>query len=398
MITVEEATSRILAAFSALPPENVPLSQGLARVLAEDVVAQRTQPPFDGSAMDGYAVRASDVAKVPVVLTQIGESAAGRAFDGKVGKGETVRIFTGAPLPKGADAIVIQENTEAEGDQVKILEPSAKGRHIRLAGIDFVEGTTGIKAGTRLTGRHIALAAAMNVPWLSVHRKPRVAILSTGDELVKPGEALGESQIINAVSPGLASHLEAWGAVPIDLGIASDDAESLKQLAAGGRGADLMITIGGASVGDHDLVQSVLGDVGLNVDFWRIAMRPGKPLIFGALGDVPMIGLPGNPVSALVCATLFVKPAISVMEGLAPEAAVQFATAVLASDLKANDERQDHLRASLRAGPDGDVAEVFEKQDSSVLSVFAEADCLIIRPPNSPAAKAGEQVPVLLLD
>ncbi len=396
MISVEEARARILKAVAALPAEQVALAQALGRVLAEDVVAQVTQPPAAVSAMDGYAVRAADVAKVPAVLTVTGKVPAGGAFEGQVAKGQAVRIFTGAPLPEGADTVVIQEDTEAQGRQVAVKEaPKRKGQFVRPAGLDFRKGDVGAKAGRRLTARDLGLAAAMNVPWLKVHRRPRVAILSTGDELVMPGQAIGASQIVCSNGISLAAAVAAFGGEAVDLGIVPDDRKALAAMARGARGADMLVTTGGASVGEHDLVREVLGKQGLRVDFWKIAMRPGKPLIFGHIAGTPMLGLPGNPVSSLVCALIYLRPALEKMQGLDP-AAEPPAAAVLGSPLPANDRRQDYLRATLKRRNDGAlVATPFAKQDSSMLATLAHADCLVVRPPLAPAAKSGERVAIV---
>ncbi|MBT3536627.1 MAG: molybdopterin molybdotransferase MoeA, partial [Rhodospirillaceae bacterium] len=355
------------------------------------------QPPSDVSAMDGYAVRAADVVKVPATLTQIGESAAGSAFDGTIGPGQTARIFTGAPVPKGADAIVIQEDTETDGDQITMTEAPSPGRFIRPAGLDFHAGDVGIAANRVLSARDIGLAAAMNVPWLSVTRAPRIALLATGDEIVRPGEPVGPNQIISSNTLALMGLIAASGGEAIDLGIASDDEDSLRALAAGARGADMLVTLGGASVGDHDLVRKVLGADGLELNFWRIAMRPGKPLIFGKIGDTPMMGMPGNPVSSLVCGLVYLRPAIRAMLGLDPHAATQ--TARLGRDLAANDQRQDYLRATAATNGEGEmVVTPFDKQDSSMLSRLARADCLILRAPHAEPAKAGDRVEILPLN
>jgi molybdopterin molybdotransferase len=311
--------------------------------------------------------------------------------------GQAVRTFTGAPLPDGADSIVIQEDTEAEGDRVTIGVRVAQGNYVRPAGLDFRRGAVGLPAGRLITARDVGLAAAMNRPWLRVHRRPRVAILATGDELVMPGEALRPGQIISSNGLSLAAFVTACGGLPIHLGIAPDDHEALAALGAGARGADLMITSGGASVGDHDMVQAALGEVGLELDFWKIAMRPGKPLIFGRLGTTPMLGLPGNPVSSLVCATLFVRPAMEIMLGRRPRDAAP-ETAVLASPLGENDRRQDYLRARLTTAADGTrKVRPFERQDSSMLATLAKADCLIVRKPMAPPIEAGATVEIIRL-
>ncbi|MDE0386972.1 MAG: molybdopterin molybdotransferase MoeA [Defluviicoccus sp.] len=399
MISVGEARGRILAALRPMPAEQVGLGAALGRVLAEDVAARRTQPPLAVSAMDGYAVRAEDVRTLPAHLSVIGYAPAGRAFEGSVGPGEAVRIFTGAPVPEGADAIVVQENTRDAGDcRVEVVDGEApKGRFVRPAGLDFSEGDVLLEAGRTLTARDVGLAAGMNLPWLKVRRKPRVAILATGDEIVMPGEPVGRDQIVSSNALALAGFVAALGADPIDLGIAPDSAESLKTMAAGARGADLVLTTGGASVGDHDLVRSVLGEVGLEVDFWRIAMRPGKPLIFGTLDGTPLLGLPGNPVSSMVCAMIFVKPALSAMlaAAAAPDASEP---ARLGAGLRANDEREDYLRASLASDAEGGLtATPFDIQDSSMFANMARADCLIVREPFAPSAARGEPVRILRL-
>ena len=399
MIPVQEARQRILAAFHRLTPELVPLGDALGRVLAEDVVARVTQPPVAMSAMDGYAVRAADVAKVPATLRQIGAAPAGGAFEGTVGPGECVRIFTGGPMPRGTDAVVIQEDTTAEGSTITVREGAAAGRYVRRAGLDFKAGDVGIAAGRVLNARDIGFAAAMNHPWLKVVRRPRVAIISTGDEVVLPGDPLGPNQIVSSNGPALAAFVTSAGGEPVSLGIAPDSAAALQKMVEGARGADLLVTTGGASVGDHDLVRSALAERGLVLDFWQIAMRPGKPLIFGKIGDTPLLGLPGNPVSSLVCALVFLRPALGRMLGLAEPAAGERPTARLGRDLEANDRREDYLRATLTTDPAGRlVATPFEKQDSSMLSLLAKADCLVVRPPLAPAAKAGEAVEIIPLD
>ncbi len=398
MLSVAEAKTRILEAFEHLPAETISLAEADGRVLAEDVKARLTQPPWPVSAMDGYAVRGADVAKAPAELRQIGVVHAGGRYEGKVGPGEAVRIFTGAPLPEGADTVVIQENVEAEGTRVSVRHATTLGRNVRPAGLDFKTGEVGLEAGRRLDARAIGFAAAMNVPWLRVTRKPRVAVLATGDEIVMPGEPIGDNQIVSSNALALIAAIRRFGGEPISLGIALDNAGSLTALAADARGADLLVTTGGASVGEHDLVRDVLGGIGLQLDFWKIAMRPGKPLMFGRLGDTRLLGLPGNPVSTLVCAILFLKPAIGRMLGLT-EDGDQSETALVDVDLTANDERQDYVRASLKLGPDGQIhVAPFAKQDSSMMSLMAKAGCLIVRPPRAPAAKAGSLVPIIRLD
>ncbi len=395
MISVEEARQRLLAPLRPLGSEQVPLSDALGRVLAEDIAARRTQPPFAVSAMDGYAVRAEDIAKVPARLSVVGSVPAGHAHGEPLGAREAVRIFTGAPLPAGADTIVIQEDAEREGDHVLIREAMRPGAHIRVAGLDFREGEVGLAAGRRLTSRDIGLAAAMNRPWLLVHRRPRIAILPTGDEVVMPGDPVGPHQIVSSNGFTLGALVEACGGVPVQLPIAPDDTASLQRIAAAATGVDLLVTTGGASVGEHDLVRDALGASGLVLDFWKIAMRPGKPLMVGRYRDMPMLGLPGNPVSTMVCGLLFLKPAIERLLGVLG-AEPPRVTARLAVPLKANDRRQDYLRAQLARAADGALeARPFEKQDSSMMSLLARSDCLVVRPPHAPAAAVGDIVEII---
>ncbi|MCW5698262.1 MAG: molybdopterin molybdotransferase MoeA [Rhodospirillales bacterium] len=396
MISVADAVTKVLSAFRTLPAEQVSLERALGRVLAEDIAARITQPPLDVSAMDGYAVRVSDATTAPAVLRIVGESAAGSAFTGRVGAGETVRISTGAPVPEGADAIIIQEVTKRQGDTLTIHEPATPGRWIRTAGMDFQTGEVLLHAGRPLTARDLGLAAAMNVPWLMVRRKPRIAFIATGDEVVMPGDPLGPSQIISSNSITLNAGITALGAEPLNLGIARDDEAQLRAVIEASRGADLLVTTGGVSVGDHDLVGRVLGDQDLDVGFYKVAMRPGKPLLFGRLGQVPFLGMPGNPVSVGVSSIVFLKPAIETMLGLSVPASAP--TAILGRDLKPNDERQDYLRAGLTRGAMGQLtATPFERQDSAMLALFTNADCLVIRPPYAPRATRGEPVDIIPL-
>ena len=398
MLTVAEARARIVSAFAPLPAEQVSLANALGRVLAEPVNARLTQPPFAVSAMDGYAVRAADVAKVPVTLKLVGYAPAGRAYGSAIKPGEAVRIFTGAPLPEGADAIVIQEDTQSTGDSVLVKEGAPAGRYVRPAGLDFRRGDPGLAAGKKLGARDIGLAAAMNHPWLQVRRRPRVAILATGDEIVMPGEPVGPNQIVSSNGLALAAFLRAAGAEPIDLGIAADNREALQRLAAGAAGADLLVTSGGASVGDHDLVQAALGDQGMAIDFWKIAMRPGKPLMFGSIGTTRVIGLPGNPVSTLVCSLIFIRPALRAMLGQ-QDSDNSEEIAIAGRDLAENDNREDYLRATLSRDGEGRlVATPFGKQDSSMQFLMQQAQCLLIRPVQAPALAKGSPVRILRLD
>ncbi len=397
MLSVAEALAKVVAGVPSMPSEQVSLADALGRVLAEDVAARLTHPPAAVSAMDGYAVRAADVRKAPVTLRQIGESAAGKGFSGRVGKGQTVRIFTGAPLPPGADAIVIQEDTKAKGKAITVAEKATKGRWIRPAGLDFKKGQKLLKAGTVLTARDLGLAAAMNVPWLSVRRRPRIAYTATGDEVVMPGDPLAADQIISSNSVALGAYIRVLGGNPVNLGIARDDERSLRRMIDGAKGADLLVTLGGASVGDYDLVRKVLGGKGMDLGFYKVAMRPGKPLIFGDLAGVPVLGLPGNPVSAGVTSVIFLKAAIERMLGIRGADAGP-TVAVLGRALAANDFRQDYLRARLTRDKAGNlVATPFDRQDSAMLARLAEADCLVVRPPKAKPAKKGQRVEIIPL-
>lgn len=399
MISVDEALERIVGQCPLMPSESVSLAEAAGRSLAVDAAARRTQPPFDVSAMDGYAVRAEDIASVPATLHVVGHAPAGDAFDGTVGPGEAVRIFTGGPVPAGTNAVVLQEDTDTGEGTVTVREAGGLGQHIRRAGIDFREDDVLLRAGRVLTPAAVGLLAAMGVPWVDVRRKPRVALLATGDELVRPGEPVGPNQIVSSNSIALKALIERHGGIATDLGIARDDEQSLRGMVEGARGADILVTIGGASVGDHDLVKRVLGNVGLEIDFWKIALRPGKPLIFGRMDGALMLGLPGNPVSAMVCGLLFLVPMIRAMLDVRP-VELPREQAILGCDLPANRDRQDYMRASLERG-DGrtmPVATPFRTQDSSMISLFANAGALVIRPPHVPAAHDGDMVEILPLD
>ena len=397
MISVEEARTRILAPLKPLPTEIVPVSEGLGRVLARDAVARLTHPPADVSAMDGYAVRAADTEKAPTTLTVVGEAPAGQTFGARLEEGQALRIFTGGTLPEGADAIVIQEETEQTGDRVTIRASVALGAYVRPAGLDFRAGESLIPAGKPLSVRDIGLAAAMNLPWLAVRRQPRIAVLATGDEVVLPGEPLNPGQIVSSNGFALGAFINAFGGEVINLGIAPDDPETLETVVEGARGSDLIVTTGGASVGDHDLVRKVLGEGRMSLDFWKIAMRPGKPLLFGQIGGTPLLGLPGNPVSTIVCAVVFLRAALARMSGL-ESCASPTQSMILEADLPENDRRQDYLRARFVQGDAGGIAvRPFERQDSSMLRTLCDADCLIVRPPFAPAAQAGDTVEVISL-
>jgi molybdopterin molybdotransferase len=395
MIAVDEAVARIVSALSPVGIETVAIGDAVGRVLVQDVRAKANQPPDAVSSMDGYAVQASDAA-AGAVLRVIGTAPAGHPFAGVVGAGEAVRVFTGGAVPNGADAIVIQEDTSAEGNRVVIAEAAEPGRYIRPAGLDFKAGEVLAAAGKRLTARDLSLIAAGDVAQVAVRRRPRVVFVATGDELSRPGAPRKAGGIVASSGYALAAMISAWGGEAVDLGILPDTADAVAGIADKAAGADLVVTLGGASVGDHDLVQSALRPRGFALDFWKIAMRPGKPLIFGRLGETPLLGLPGNPVSTLVCATLFLKPALAAMLGLQDTSAI--VTARLANDLKENDSRQDYLRARIERRDGEAFVDAFSVQDSSMLGVFARADGLIIRAPRAPAARAGETVEVLLLD
>jgi len=398
LLPVEDALARILADARPKPAEIVPLAQAGGRVLAEDVVARRHQPPFAASAMDGYAVRAADIANIPATLRVIGESAAGRRFDGPVGPGEAVRIFTGAPVPEGADTILIQENARrVDAGTLEALVATEAGRHIRRAGLDFTAGRTVLEAGRALDAGALSLAAAANCPSLPVHGQPAVAILATGDELVEPGMPPGPDQIVSSNNVGVAEIVRRAGGHPVDLGIARDSEAEIGAAIGRARddGAEIIVTIGGASVGDHDLVHKALTGQGMVLDFWKIAMRPGKPLMFGRLGESFAIGLPGNPVSALVCAHLFLAPLVARLAGRAH--ADNMRDMRLGADMPANADRQDYVRA--RAVPvDGEmVATPLDLQDSSMLSALAAANVLIVRPPKASPARKDDACRVLVL-
>jgi molybdopterin molybdotransferase len=396
MISVEEAVARITSAFSPLEVETVGIGAADGRVLAQDVLARHDQPPFSVSSMDGYAVRATDASRPGARLKVIGAAPAGHPFLAKVGANQTVRIFTGGVVPDGADSIVIQEDAVEENGDVKLNVAATTGRHIRIAGLDFRSGEVLARQGQRLTARDLALIAAGDLGLVTVRRKPRIVIAATGDELSPPGTERRPGGIVASSGYALGAMIERWGGIPIDLGILPDTQEAIASIADHARSADVVVTIGGASVGEHDLVQKALGPRGFELDFWKIAMRPGKPLIFGRLGATPLLGLPGNPVSSLVCAMLFLQPAIATLLGTS--SSDNHMTARLLTDLNTNDSRQDYLRARLDRRNGEHFVAPFAVQDSSMLSLFARADALIIRPPHAPAAKVGDRVSILLLD
>lgn len=403
LMPVSEALARILSGVQVLGAEPVALLDARGRALASPLSALFWQPPFAVSSMDGYAVRAADVTTIPAQLTMIGESAAGRRFTGRVESGQCVRIFTGAPLPEGADAVVIQEDTAREGNFVTIRETCAAGHYVRPKGMDFAQGQTLLGAGHMLDARALTLAASMGHAELACVRRPRVAILATGDELVWPGETPGPDSIMCSNTFGLAALVESAGGVPVILGIARDTQEALAEKIAASDGADILVTTGGASVGDHDLVAPALQAAGMKLDFWKIAMRPGKPLMFD-LRDTPhvkgqrVLGLPGNPVSSLICGRIFLRPLIDAMLGQARTAAPTTMACVTAP-LEANGPRTHYMRAVLEAGANkAQRVTPIASQDSSLLSPLASASCLIVREVNAPAVRAGDHVPVMLID
>jgi molybdopterin molybdotransferase len=401
LLPVDEALRRILSGVRGpVAGERLPLHACRGRTLAADVTALRTQPPFAASAMDGYAVRVADA--VPGArLSVMGESVAGRRFGGSLLPGQAVRIFTGAPVPPGADAILIQENATREGDGVTVLEAPIPGRFLRPAGLDFGAGETLLRAGRRLDAVSLALAAAMGHATLTVRRRPRLGILATGDELLRPGEAAGPDQIVASNPYAVAALAEAAGGEPIDLGIAPDDRERLRATVgdALSRDLDVLVTLGGASVGEHDLVREVLGSLGLDLGFWRIAMRPGKPLVQGRIGDTAFIGLPGNPVSSIVCAILFLVPLLRALQGDPDAGADPTEPAILGRDVPANDGRQDYLRARIEPAGDDPLPRVTpaRTQDSSMLRLLAEADVLLLRTAHAPPAAAGDPCRIIRL-
>jgi molybdopterin molybdotransferase len=399
LMPVAQALSRVLADAEPLPAQCVPLPEAHGRVLNADVAALRTQPPGDGSAMDGYAVRALDIAKVPARLKLVGEVAAGHPFNGSVGAGEAARIFTGGLLPRGSDTIVVQENTVREGDFVMVTVTASKGKHVRSEGLDFRRGAILLPKGHRLSDRDLALAAAMNHPSLAVHRRPRLAILATGDELVMPGSSPAAGEIVYSNGYAIMAMARQEGCDLIDLGIVPDRLDKTVEAVRRAReqGADILATSGGASVGDHDLIRSALASEGLALSFWRVAMRPGRPMLHGRLGAMHVLGLPGNPVSAYVCSVLFLVPLIRRLAGRR-DVEPMIETALLGRDLPGNDERADYLRASLTPDPAGmAIATPARVQDSSMLASLAAADCLLIRDPHAPAAQAGSRCRILRL-
>jgi molybdopterin molybdotransferase len=398
LMPVHEALEKVIAGGEPLPLEAASLGEAHGRVLASDLKARRSQPPADVSAMDGYAVRGDDVATVPARLRVIGEVAAGRPFGGAIGSGEAARIFTGGVVPSGADTVVIQELTERERDVVVVNSATSRGRNVRPEGLDFKAGEMLLARGHRFTSRSLALAAAMNHPTVPVHRRPKVALLGTGDELLAPGSTLGPGQIVYSNGFALGALIKGEGAEFLDLGIVGDHLDST--VAAIGRArrweADVLVTTGGASVGDHDLVQQALTSLGLDLSFWKVALRPGKPLMHGRIADMRVLGLPGNPVSAFVCAFLFVVPLIRRLSGRT-DLTLETEHALLATELRENDERMDYVRATLETRDACTFAVPFPIQDSSMLVPLAKADCLLVREPFAPAAPVGSPCSIIKL-
>ncbi|TCS08818.1 gephyrin-like molybdotransferase Glp [Rhizobium sp. BK418] len=399
LLLVAEALSRLLSRAKPITAsEMLPLAEAEGRVLAGDLTAGLTQPPFNSSAMDGYALRRQDAPEPGAVLKVIGASSAGHGFEGTVGRGEAVRIFTGAPVPSGADSVLLQEDAEKIEGGIRTKFAVRQGQHIRPRGQDFAEGEAVLPAGTVLDFSRLTVAAGMNRPDVKVLRRPLIAILATGDELLPPGSTPGPSQIIASNTFGVAALARKAGADVLDLGIVPDDKARITAAIDKARSAnaDVIVTLGGASVGDHDLVQATLIEAGMELDFWRIAMRPGKPLMVGSFGEIHVLGLPGNPVSSLVCSLLFLEPLIRKLASLPP--VQREATVEAAVTLRANDQRQDYVRAKLSKSAAGNwLVEPFDKQDSSMMKIFARADCLIIRPPHAPELPAGATCPVMLL-
>ena len=370
MITVDDARALLFDLVSVLPVEHVPLGRAAGRVLAEPVAARRDQPPFDASSMDGYAVKSAE-AELHGMFRVIGESAAGHGFAGKVGAGQAVRIFTGAPMPEGADFVVIQEDITRRGDVITITDTPGRKTNVRPRGGDFRAGDS-IDAPRLLRPADIALLAAMHVAQVPVRRRPVVALISTGDELVMPDDTPGADQITVSNTFGLAAMLGDAGAEVRILPIARDRAESLETALNLAQDADLIVTIGGASVGDHDLVGQVAQGAGLERSFYKIAMRPGKPLMAGRLGGSALVGLPGNPVSAMVCGHIFILPMLRVMAGFPPEAPI-LRRATLSEDLPENGPREHYMRAVR----DGETIHAFNDQDSAMLGLLSRADASI---------------------
>lgn len=400
LLPVDEALERLLDGAEPKGEEQVSIGNAHGRILSQNITSKRAQPPFNASAMDGYAVRYVDANKVGMTLRVVGESAAGHRFSGSIGQGEAVRIFTGAPVPDDADTILIQENTKVVQDNIiEVTDPAQANRHIRLKGVDFDEDQMLLEKSRYLDYSALTLTACMNQSHVFVFQKPNVCVLATGDELVEPGGTPDENQIISSNSYGVTALCSNAGANVHDLGIAFDNMDDIKERVqkAIDSKADILVTIGGASVGDYDLVQKALVDMGMELNFWKIAMRPGKPLMFGKLGDMRFIGLPGNPASCLVTAILFLAPLVRKLAGNPALQIIQKAKTTI--DLPENAERQDYMRARVERDENGElIATPFSRQDSSLVRVFADANGLLIRTPNAKSAKTGDICDVILLN
>jgi molybdopterin molybdotransferase len=392
MISVEEALSLVLDLFDPVNIEDVPISEAGGRVLARDIAANHSQPPFASSAMDGYAVHAAE-AKSGASLTVIGESAAGSRFESSVEAGQAVRIFTGAPVPIGADKILIQEDCTRSGDIITVSNSIDQASYIRPAGGDFAKGDI-VSAPKKLGANEVSLLASMNIGTVPVYRKPIIALVPTGDELVYPGENLGPDQIVSSNNFGLKALVEAAGAEARLLPIAHDNEPALRTILDLCEGADVIVTLGGASVGDHDLVGKLAQGTDMETSFYKVAMRPGKPLMAGKYGDTPLIGLPGNPVSSIVCGHVFIRPAIHAMLGLGKKALPR-ETATLSKNIKPNGPRAHYMRAQLELVDGTPTCTPYDRQDSSLLSVLARANVLMVRDPNDPAKTAGDTVEII---
>ncbi|MEO1919746.1 MAG: gephyrin-like molybdotransferase Glp [Paracoccaceae bacterium] len=389
MISVSEALGHIFALARPLETENVPLAQAAGRVLSQDVIAQLTQPPFSSSAMDGYAVINAE-AQVGMTLTVVGESAAGSRYDQNLNSGDAIRIFTGAPVPEGADCILIQEDTDRDGDRITVCHNRDQKTYIRPAGGDFTIGDV-VSAPRKLTALDVALLASMNIAEVPVARKPVISLIPNGNELVMPGELPGPDQIVSSNNFGLKALLEEHGANVRMLPIARDTVASLTQAMDLAAGSDLVVTLGGASVGDHDLVHKVAIERGMALNFYKVAMQPGKPLMAGKMDGFPLVGLPGNPVSAMVCGHIFLRPMINVMLGF-PSAPLPRETGNITVDIRQNGRREHYMRAHAVMGEKGWEITPFERQDSSLLTILGQSNVLMVRPPNDGVLNKGASV------